>query len=291
LAARVKDLRRALLNEQPHIVHFSGHGTTSGLILEDDNGLTQLVSESALASLFENYRRQVECVVLNACYSEVQAQAIYGQIDCVIGMNQPIGDTSAINFATGFYDAVFSGESYHYAFNCGLSSMQLEGSKEHSTPVILFRPTAKSNTLEKDNMSPEKSQPQYGGISQSMSGGTMHGGMQAAQGNNNNQTMTNYGNGNPREQVTQQEVVKMLAELEQDIDSSDLVEDIKEEVTAYLGLAKKATEKENPNKERVKSNLEGVVEVLQSASKTSATSKTVWEKTKPVLLKVTDWIG
>jgi glycosylphosphatidylinositol transamidase (GPIT) subunit GPI8 len=157
LATRVEDLRRALLDEQPNIVHFSGHGTEAALVLEDSNGLTQLVSESALESLFENFRGVTECVVLNACYSEVQAKEIYKHINCVIGMNQPIGDSSAINFAIGFYDAVFSEENYDYAFNIGLASMQLSGSKEHLTPVQLFRPLAKST--QKNNMPKEKSQP------------------------------------------------------------------------------------------------------------------------------------
>lgn len=28
----------------------------------------------------------------DACYSEIQADAIYQHIDCVIGLNRPIGD-------------------------------------------------------------------------------------------------------------------------------------------------------------------------------------------------------
>jgi hypothetical protein len=43
--------------------------------------------------------------VLNACYSEIQANAIVQHIDYVIGMSQAIGDTAAIKFAMGFYDA------------------------------------------------------------------------------------------------------------------------------------------------------------------------------------------
>ncbi len=41
-AVRVDDLRRALLEYQPAIVHFSGHGVgTEGLVLENDSGQTQ----------------------------------------------------------------------------------------------------------------------------------------------------------------------------------------------------------------------------------------------------------
>ena len=74
-ALRVNDLWRSLLDNLPHIVHFSGHGSGSdGLALENKLGEMQLVSSEALAGLFELFEEQVECVVLNACYSEVQAE-------------------------------------------------------------------------------------------------------------------------------------------------------------------------------------------------------------------------
>lgn len=56
-AIRVEDLRRALLDHQPAIVHFSGHGSGStGLVLENNLGLTQLVSTEALARLFKSFQ-------------------------------------------------------------------------------------------------------------------------------------------------------------------------------------------------------------------------------------------
>ena len=144
-AVRVEDLRRAMLDHQPHIVHFSGHGAgTEGLAFEDNSGITQLVSGEALASLFDLFRGTVECVLLNACYSEVQAQAIHQHVDYVIGMNQSIGDVAAIEFATGFYDALGALESYDYAFRMGCTAIQLKGSQENLTPVIKSRPSSVS---------------------------------------------------------------------------------------------------------------------------------------------------
>jgi hypothetical protein len=46
------------------------------LILENEVGKAVAVSTEALAGLFELFADRVECVVLNACYSEVQAEAI-----------------------------------------------------------------------------------------------------------------------------------------------------------------------------------------------------------------------
>ena len=44
-APRTKDLRRALLDHQPHIVHFSGHGDPEGLVLEDAVGQAIIVPQ------------------------------------------------------------------------------------------------------------------------------------------------------------------------------------------------------------------------------------------------------
>lgn len=70
-AVTARDVQRAMLEHEPQIVHFSGHGEGEpGIILEGSNGKPQTVSGDALADLFELFADKVECVVLNACYSE-----------------------------------------------------------------------------------------------------------------------------------------------------------------------------------------------------------------------------
>lgn len=129
-----------------------------------------------------------------------------------------------------------------------------------------------------------------GGISQS-NNGSMGGGQQGSIGDHNQQSMTTRTATSASEQLTQQEVIQILAQIEQMICTAELPEDIKEEAAMYLGAAKKATEKEEPNKERVKINLEGMAETLQNASKTVDAGKNLWEKSKPILLKVVGWLG
>jgi class 3 adenylate cyclase len=136
-AVRPDDLRRALLDYEPQIVHFSGHGTgTEGLALLDEASEVKLVSAVALARLFKLFETQVKCVLLNACYSEVQAAAIGQYIDYVIGMNREIGDRAAIKFAVGFYDAIAAGRSIEDAYEFGCSAIALEGIPESLTPVL-----------------------------------------------------------------------------------------------------------------------------------------------------------
>ncbi|MUG96939.1 tetratricopeptide repeat protein [Scytonema sp. UIC 10036] len=139
-AIRIDDLRRTLLDNKPQIVHFSGHGTgTDGLVLENTSGEPQIVSTESLEHLFELFKEQVECVLLNACYSEIQAEAIFQYIDCVIGMTQPIQDDSAIYFSKGFYDALFAERSYVDAFKFGQNNINLNKSSPSNIPVLKIR--------------------------------------------------------------------------------------------------------------------------------------------------------
>ena len=63
-------------------------------------------SADTLAGFFELFADKLECVVLNACYSEIQAEVIAKHIPYVIGMKKAIGDTAAIEFSVAFYDAL-----------------------------------------------------------------------------------------------------------------------------------------------------------------------------------------
>ncbi|MEA5593328.1 SAV_2336 N-terminal domain-related protein [Rivularia sp. UHCC 0363] len=137
LAVRPRDIYRAMLDLNPQIVHFSGHGSgDEGLIFEDETGQTKLVDGEALAGLFALFP-EVECVVLNGCYSEVQASAIAQHVNYVIGMKKAIGDRAAIEFAVSFYDALGSGRPVEFAYKLGCAAIRLAGIEEHLTPVLL----------------------------------------------------------------------------------------------------------------------------------------------------------
>ncbi|NEQ46969.1 MAG: TIR domain-containing protein [Leptolyngbya sp. SIOISBB] len=137
LAATPDDIQQALVDYSPNIVHFCGHGEGSeGLILEGDNGTGNLVSADALANLFELFAEQVECVLLNACYSDEQADAIVQHIDAVIGMSQSIGDTAARKFAVGFYRGLGAGRDVEFAYKLGRNAIEMANLRGEQTPVL-----------------------------------------------------------------------------------------------------------------------------------------------------------
>jgi hypothetical protein len=147
MSARPGDMSQALLDVDPQIVHFSGHGTIDGaLCFEDQSGQTHPIQPDALGVLFEQFSDQIACVVLNACYSDVQANAIAEHIDYVIGMNHAIGDGAAIAFAVGFYQALGAGKTIEGAFRLGCAQIGLQrGSPEDLLPTLMGKSVTQSN--------------------------------------------------------------------------------------------------------------------------------------------------
>ncbi|MHC5861642.1 effector-associated domain EAD1-containing protein [Nostoc sp.] len=141
-AVRPQDIRRAIAEEQPQIVHFCGHGEKDGsLLLEDDGENNKPVAPEGLASLFKLHADYVKCVLLNACYSEKSAVAISQYIDYVIGMNNPIQDSAAIEFAKGFYDGLGYKISnnqnvFQRAFDEGMVAIEMENLSQGSIPGL-----------------------------------------------------------------------------------------------------------------------------------------------------------
>lgn len=125
-AVTVDALMRTLMEEAPTHVHFSGHGEREGIVLRDDLGCNRVVPGEALASLFGVCGTSVRCVVLNACYSEAQAQAIRRYVPHVAGSTGRIQDAAALSFSSGFYLAVAAGKDVPYAFEAGKVRMRMD---------------------------------------------------------------------------------------------------------------------------------------------------------------------
>ena len=132
------DIQQALLEVEPQIVHFLGYGTSNeGLVFEDRAGNAQFVSGNALANLFALFAEQVECVVLNGCYSAEQADAISQHIPFVVGVRQAIADEAAIEFTTVFYSAIGNERTVEFAHKLGCNAIELAGFQGSPHPVLL----------------------------------------------------------------------------------------------------------------------------------------------------------
>lgn len=162
LAVRVGDLHELMFKHQPQIVHFCGHGGgAQGLVFNSDQGQEQLVGTEALSGLFSLFAENVECVLLNACYSQEQAHAIVAHIKYAIGMNQEIRDDAAIAFSIGFYRALGYACGIEEAYDFGCNAIQLEISGSSPSRSKVAEPQRKLDVIDtfKNTAIPEHLKP------------------------------------------------------------------------------------------------------------------------------------
>lgn len=136
-AATIHDVRRALLEQKYRVIHFSGHGTGSGLVLEDAVGQPKLVPPDALADFLSAYSPPIECAILNACYSRSQGELLRLGIPYTIVTDGPISDGAATEFTRGFYDAIGAGKGIKFAYEEGCRAVRLTGYATSEVPLLL----------------------------------------------------------------------------------------------------------------------------------------------------------
>ncbi|WP_282130078.1 CHAT domain-containing protein [Roseobacter litoralis] len=125
-AVRTDQVQMEVMNNAPDILHFSGHGDTGLLCFEDKNGNVAAVSATAIEGLVK-LSDSVECLILNACYSESIATQVKDHVKAMIGCSVAIDDDAAIAFTRAFYRALRHGHQYRRAFDLALNELQLNG--------------------------------------------------------------------------------------------------------------------------------------------------------------------
>lgn len=144
-----KDLMEIFLREKPAILHFSGHGIgEKGLVLQNEAGVSEILSSSSLAALVSEFSDTLECVLLNACYSVEQAKELVKHIPFVIGVDSAIGDVKAIAFSRAFYTCLFLGEGYESAFRKAVIQVGLEAMETGAQPVLYRWDPATATTVQ-----------------------------------------------------------------------------------------------------------------------------------------------
>ena len=126
-ATRVGDLQRLLMKHRPHIVHFSVHGSLAQkIVLEGSAGRGKRVGIKDLVGVFDLFKNHVRVVILNACLTEPQAQALKEVIDYTVGNDEVIGDRAAVTFAGAFYRALAFGMPIRQAFKSAEAEVKVQ---------------------------------------------------------------------------------------------------------------------------------------------------------------------
>jgi len=165
------DLLRELRKLKPTVVHFSGHGVhvagqcgqerarrdialeprgseqRYGLLFQAPDGCAQVVSTSAITETFGVAGASVRLVVLNACYTDGQAEALLAHVDCVVGIGSSIHDDTARSFAIGFYGGLGERASIAAAYKHGCAAISLEGLLDREHPQLKVRAGVNASQL------------------------------------------------------------------------------------------------------------------------------------------------
>jgi hypothetical protein len=127
MARQLRDLLDDLNEVRPTVLHFSGHGSNSGLAFEDETGSTQALDNTMLGRLLEAAAGGVRLILFNSCDSAAQADVAIRHVDLAIGMDAAIGDEDAKVFAGQFYNSLGFGRSVAEAYREAKIQVELAG--------------------------------------------------------------------------------------------------------------------------------------------------------------------
>jgi tetratricopeptide (TPR) repeat protein len=124
---------------EPYIVHISGSASgIEGLILEGNSGrATSEKSEKLIANLFQDHVESIQCIILNGCYSDVQAREIVQHIEFVIGISQDLEESKVIKFLDDFYFYIGSERTIEDSYQRSYSRLNGTGIQKNLMPILL----------------------------------------------------------------------------------------------------------------------------------------------------------
>lgn len=127
-AVKISDLQHVLDREAPDIVHFGGHGSDAReqLVFLDEADHALPVDVEALADVMRGHQG----VVLNACSSARQAEAIAARGAWAVGMAGRFETRAAIIFSRTFYLKLADGKTEKEAFDGAVLQLRIEGKAE-----------------------------------------------------------------------------------------------------------------------------------------------------------------
>jgi len=141
-AATVEDLVDAMNDVRPHLVHFSGHGSPEGVVLDDgdlESPRNLPIDFDLLARVLAATDSPPRVLVLNACQTLAGAEILLPAVPVVVAMADSIDDTAAIGFARSFYAGIASAQSVRVALNQATVVMEANALEDANLPQLRVR--------------------------------------------------------------------------------------------------------------------------------------------------------
>lgn len=156
-------LRRALLDQECHVLHFMGHGGGPGheervLYFATEDGRVEPIRGTDLVNKLSDFST-LRLAVLNACesaaapvagstagagfdpFAGVATSLVLGGLPAVVAMRLPISDRAAIAFSRTFYERLAAGDRVDAAVAEGRQAVHSAdpAGSEWSVPVLFLR--------------------------------------------------------------------------------------------------------------------------------------------------------
>lgn len=131
------DLQDGLLRYEPTILHISGHGPGTGILLQDATGDRDIIPKEDFIDYCKLAQGNgLELIMLNICRSIELGQELQEQGFYTIATKDRIDDRAAVDFSEGFYRALFHGKDYSTCFESGRLSVKQSHPNEARTFVF-----------------------------------------------------------------------------------------------------------------------------------------------------------
>jgi hypothetical protein len=114
---RASDIQAEVVKNKPEIIHFSGHASADEVLFENDGKKSQGVSKNAIVNFLNDLDKKPRLIFFNACRTAENLESLSRIIDFVVATERAVFDTTAVIFATKFYEFLSDGKNVKTAFN------------------------------------------------------------------------------------------------------------------------------------------------------------------------------
>ena len=137
---RKEDIVQQIGAIHPDLLHFVGHGNSSGaLLLHTDGCGVETLLPDHMKGVLEFCAPWLKVLFLGACHSLHHAQTAAESIDAVIGMKAEIAADAELEFAKTLYLSLASGASLKDSVECARSQLKLVSPRFAEVPVLCLK--------------------------------------------------------------------------------------------------------------------------------------------------------
>ncbi len=122
-AVSPRQILTEILNEQPKVLHFNGHGEPGRLFFESEDGTSASVEGDVVAQFLDG-KSFLDCVLLSACFSNVIAPLFAKHVNYVIACEGEVDDEASLEFTVAFYVSLAHLGDYERAFNDAVNQVK-----------------------------------------------------------------------------------------------------------------------------------------------------------------------